>query len=364
MKKLFLYLFVLVFIYSCSSVSGYKITADLDGLNDGKAYLNGSVNGDWQIVDSVNVNEGVFVFEGTVDIPDYYYITFEDKRGQLPVFIENSDISASGHIDSLNKVTINGSSVHDEFIAYFDELNEYWDRFAERRTEWIELKKKKDEDKASVLEAELDGIYEEIQQFSKDYVTEHPSSYISPFVLRSVSYGMSGKELSDKLEKLDITLNKSGFVIELTERAKVLSRVAIGKTFLDFTQNDPDGNPVSLSSLVGENYLLVDFWAAWCGPCRTENPNIVAVYNKYKDKGFDVLGVSLDRNREDWLKAIEDDNLTWTQVSDLNYWQNEASQTYGINSIPANILIDKNGIIVEKNIRGEELRNKISELLE
>ncbi|GAG81538.1 unnamed protein product, partial [marine sediment metagenome] len=200
--------------------------------------------------------------------------------------------------------------------------------------------------------------------FSKDYITEHPASYISPYILRSVSYGMSGVEIEAELKKLDAALNKSGFVVELAERAEILKKVAIGKKFIDFTQNDPDRNPVTLSSLVGENYLLIDFWAAWCGPCRSENPNVVAVYNDYKDKGFDMFGVSLDRKKEDWLKAIEDDKLTWTQVSDLNYWNNEVSKAYGINSIPSNLLLDKNGIIIEKNIRGEDLRNKISELLD
>jgi len=363
MKNLFLYLLGLMFI-SCSSVQEYTITANLDGLEDGKAYLNNKVGGEWQAIDSVETTEGTFVFTGTVDMPDYYYISLEGKRGRLPIFIENSDITVTGHADTIYKAKTTGSSVQDEYKAYSEELNKYWDKYGELRMELIEFKKAGDETKASELEAELDKIYEDSQQFSKDYVTEHPASYISPYVLRSVSYGLSGAEIEAELEKFDASLNKSGFVVELTERAEVLKKVAIGKKFLDFTQNDPDGNPVTLSSLVGENYLLIDFWAAWCGPCRAENPNVVAVYNDYKDKGFDVLGVSLDKDRNDWLKAIEDDKLTWTQVSDLNYWKNEASKAYGINAIPSNLLLDKDGIIIEKNIRGKELRTTISELLD
>ena len=363
MKNLFLYLLGLMFI-SCSSVQEYTITANLDGLEDGKAYLNFRVEGEWQAVDSVNATEGTFVFTGTVDIPDYYYISLEGRRGNLPIFIENSDITVTGHVDTIYKAKTIGSSVQDEYLAYSEELNKYWEKYGEIRMELIEFKKAGDEAKASELEAELKKIYEDGQQFSKDYVTDHPASYISPYVLRSVSYRMSGAEIKAELEKLDATLGKSGFIIELAERAEVLKRVAIGEKFLDFTQNDPDGNPVALSSLVGENFLLIDFWAAWCGPCRVENPNVVAVYNDYKDKGFDVLGVSLDKDRNDWLKAIEDDKLTWTQVSDLNYWKNGASKAYGINSIPSNLLLDKDGIIIEKNIRGEDLRTTISELLD
>lgn len=363
MKKLFLYLFGLILV-SCSSVTEYSLTAKLDGLEEGMAYLNKRVGAEWQAVDSVDVTEGTFMFTGAVDMPDYYYITLEGKRGRLTIFIENSDITITGYADTLHKVKITGSSVQDEYTAYSDELDKYWEKYSEVRKEMIELKEEGDEAKASELEAELNQIYEDGQQFSKDYVTDHPASYISPYVLRSVSYEMSGAEIEAELEKLDAVLNKSGYVIELTERAEILKKVAIGQKFLDFTQNDPDGNPVTLSSLVGENYLLIDFWAAWCGPCRSENPNVVAVYNDYKDKGFDVLGVSLDRKKADWLKAIEDDNLTWTQVSDLNYWNNEASNAYGINSIPSNLLLDKDGIIIEKNLRGEDLRKKIAELLD
>ncbi len=363
MRNLFLYLLGLILI-SCSSVHEYTITANLDGLEDGKAFLNNRVEGEWQAVDSVNAIEGTFVFTGTVDMPDYYYISLEGKRGSLPIFIENTDITITGYADTIYKAKITGSSVQDEYNAYSEELNKYWEKYGEIRMELIEFKKAGDETKASELEAELDKIYEDSQQFSKDYVKEHPVSYISPYVLRSVSYGLSGAEIEAELEKLDVVLSKSGFVIELAERAVVLKRVAMGEKFLDFTQNDPDGNPVTLSSLVGGNYLLIDFWAAWCGPCRRENPNVVAVYNDYMDKGFDVLGVSLDKNRDDWLKAIEDDKLTWTHVSDLNYWKNEASTAYGINSIPSNLLLGKDGIIIEKNIRGEALRNKISELLD
>lgn len=364
MKNLFFYLVGVMIFSSCSSVSEYTINATLDGMEEGKAYLNSRVEGEWEAVDSVDIKDGNFSFNGTVDFPDYFYVSFEGKRSRLPVFIENSNISITGHIDSIGEAVITGSSVQDEFKEYADELNKFWEKFGEVRNKMIQLKQNGEDEKASEIEAELEKIYEDSQQFSKDFVADNPASYISPYILRSVSYSMSGDELESSLENLDPKLSESGYYTELAERAKVLKRVAIGKKFVDFTQNDPDGNPVSLSSLVGENYLLVDFWAAWCGPCRAENPNVVEVYNKYKDKGFDVLGVSLDRDREDWLKAIEDDNLTWTHVSDLSYWNNPAAKAYGVNAIPSNILFDKDGIIIEKNIRGEELKNTISDLLD
>ena len=143
-----------------------------------------------------------------------------------------------------------------------------------------------------------------------------------------------------------------------------MKTVSVGQKAPDFTLNDPEGNAVSLSSKVGSKLLLVDFWAGWCGPCRQENPNIVKVYNEFNKKGFDVFGVSLDRTRDEWVKAISDDKLAWTHVSDLQYWNSAAAKLYAVNAIPASFLLDENGVIVARNLRGEDLYNKVKEVLE
>ena len=147
------------------------------------------------------------------------------------------------------------------------------------------------------------------------------------------------------------------------DKPAIAAKTSIGSTAMDFTQNDKTGKPVSLSAFRGK-YVLVDFWASWCGPCRAENPNVVSAYAKYHPKGFDILSVSLDRpgDKDKWLRAIHADKLDWTHVSDLQFWQNAEAVAYGVGSIPQNFLIDPQGKIIAKGLRGDELEEKLSEI--
>ncbi|HUP13902.1 MAG TPA: TlpA disulfide reductase family protein, partial [Niastella sp.] len=161
---------------------------------------------------------------------------------------------------------------------------------------------------------------------------------------------------------LDRSLAQTQYVKLLNELPAKLRNTAIGAKAPDFTLPSPDGRPLKLSDHFGK-YLLLDFWASWCGPCRRENPNIVRVFNKYKDKGFAVFAVSLDSKKEPWIQAIQNDGLTWPQVSDLLFWDSGPAKLYGIRGIPGNVLIDPSGKIIARNVRGEELEKKLAELL-
>src|SRR4030042_1414621 len=167
---------------------------------------------------------------------------------------------------------------------------------------------------------------------------------------------MEPGEIEEAINAMDTNVANVPVIKDLKVRLEGMKIVAIGQKAPDCTMNDVGGNPVSLSSKIGTKLLLVDFWAAWCGPCRQENPNVVKVYNQFRKKGFDIFGVSLDQRNEDWVKAIADDKLTWTHVSDLQYWNNAAAKMYAVNAIPANFLLDETGTIIARNLRGEDLR--------
>ncbi|MBN2773518.1 MAG: TlpA family protein disulfide reductase, partial [Prolixibacteraceae bacterium] len=208
-------------------------------------------------------------------------------------------------------------------------------------------------------------LAESTNTVQEEFVKNNPASYVVPVFLSSLQYEKTTEEMDSILNNLDPKLEKSSIIQMLKERVEAKKKVKVGKNAPDFTQNDPDGNPITFSDIYSANeYTLLDFWAAWCGPCRGENPNVVAVYNEFKDKGFTVFGVSLDRTKEDWLKAIEADGLTWTHVSDLGYWDSEVPKLYAVYSIPSNFLVDKEGKIIATGLRGEDLRAKISELLD
>jgi len=227
--------------------------------------------------------------------------------------------------------------------------------------------KREDPSYQAAIEKRYVGAVNELTSLLQAFISEHPDSYISLLALSELSNPNTGVEISNLTQLytgLSESLKKTEFGIFLGNQILTISRTAIGAVAPDFTQNDPDGKPVKLSDFRGK-YVLIDFWASWCSPCRQENPNLVKAYAQFKNKNFEILGVSLDNPNAEtaWLNAIERDRMTWTQVSDLQGWKNQAALLYGVEGIPQNFLIDPKGVIIAKNLRGEELIRTLSSLL-
>jgi peroxiredoxin len=366
MKKTVILLLVMVLAASCAREPKFTITGTIDGAANETVVLQKRIPGGYQVIDSAVLENGAFAMNGVIDYPQMVNLAIKDKRGGLNFFIENSDIIIQGHADSLYLASVTGSQTQAEFDTYkaaFDESNsemsEIYDRYRQARMEG-------NNELAASIEKELEALDAKQTELKKEFIANNPGSFVTPIVLSEISYYLEANELESILSKVDTSLNKVQTIKTLQERLVALKAVAIGQKAPDFTLNDADGNPVSLYSKLGGNtkLLLVDFWAAWCGPCRQENPNVVKVWKEYNKKGFDVFGVSLDRSKDDWLKAIKDDNLTWTHVSDLKYWDCAPAKKYAVSAIPSNFLLDGEGVIVGHNLRGEALAQKVKEVLD
>jgi peroxiredoxin len=363
MRKLILLLLVAVTLVSCESRKSneFLITGKIEGKAPEQVYLQKSVDGDLKVLDSVLVDNGNFKFKGLIEYPELYYIGLEAGK-YVGFFNEPASIKITINVDSIEKPIVEGSASDAEYRKYTGLMDQQRSVMISHYAQYNEAAREKDSVKMKSIEEQIESVENENKAQLINFIKENSSSFVSPFVSMRHSYELTLEDLNEIYSLLDSKVKKSSGSLKLEERIKILENVAIGKVAPDFTMNDPDGNPVTLSSLRG-NYVLVDFWASWCGPCRRENPNVVAAYKKFHDKGFEILGVSLDREKESWLNAIKADNLTWKHVSDLQYWNNAASQQYGVMAIPANVLLDKDGIIIGRDLRGDDLIKKLEEAI-
>ena len=364
MKQIFFLLFFIPlfsFAQTKKMAGGFTIEGQMRSLPNGTDVILFGFNGTDTLAKG-KVQNGGFTLTGKMDNADARLITFSGMQQRIVVFMGNDDVKIKGDSSNFSDVTITGSPSnyeYEEFLYHIKPLNDYV-AFYRNGIQTAQTQSAKDS-----LAIALNTTYNIYQESIDRFIARKKNSPVSSLVL-AYSYDTDPNKDVVLLEKRFNTLNGPALQSQF---AKNISQVidndkigAVGTKAIDFTQTDTSGNSVSLSQFKGK-YVLLDFWASWCRPCRMENPNVVEAYNTFKSKNFTVLSVSLDQEKDSWTHAINADNLKWTHISDLKYWSNAVAMQYHIQSIPQNFLIDPNGVIIAKNLRGEQLVAKLKELL-
>lgn len=351
MKKIFVLLLIVPFFCFSQTKAktqapvenGFVITGNITGYANGTSvsFLNDQTG---QPEKQTTIENDKFVIKGQVPQPSFKVLVFGDQPPAIPLFLDNSNIKMSGDKSALDKLLIKGSPSHNQYMEYANAIQPYQQIFTE----------------GAVYDSNATNAVEKI---SSEFVKKHPTSFVSPLaIIRLYQATQDGNKAEELYKLMSSPVQASGLGQYVNQQIQESKINAIGSIVKDFSQNDTSGHPVDFSSYRGK-YVLLDFWASWCRPCRMENPNVVAAYDKFHDKNFTILSVSLDQAKPAWLNAIQMDGLKWNHVSDLKGWNNEVAGMFQIRSIPQNILIDPNGRIIAKNLRGPVLENKLSQIL-
>ena len=359
----------LILLSSCgSSNNQFELIGNADVSDGTMIYvLQADQNNQPYIKDSTSVQSNSFKFKGISSTPQISYIQVNGVNGYVLAILENGDIKADIYKDSISKSRVYGTKSNDDFIKYKAETKYLVDTMNNISSDAQSAIMNGDVDTAMELEKEYNSKEREVMLYEWDFIVDNLDSYMSALLLEvfMIENKVNKDSIIDVYESFSNRIKVSDVGKNI---ADLLSQfedpIEVGEIAPDFTAPSIDGPDITLSNeLLNNKVTLLDFWAAWCRPCRIENPNLVRLHKKYKSSGFDIIGVSLDRTREQWEQAIIDDNLPWTQVSNLNFWNDPVARRYSIRAIPQSYLLDKNGLVMGKNLRGQELEDRILALL-
>ena len=355
-------------IISCSEIepNSFIIKGNTDLIEGTSVYrVESGPNGQAVTVDSTKVVESAFEFKGFVDQIDINFIFIKGVNGNVPVILEEGIIETKIYKDSLSSSTIGGTNSNNDLAEYRISTKDFSEKLQSIVKEINQANAVGDNLLVEDLTSEYRSIEQELSLYEKGFMNSNPSSYIASLILERLL-------TTQKILQPEAAAIFNGFDQKIKESvsgkkvntivSKPINPTAIGAKALNFEGSNPEGEILSLESLKGK-VTIIDFWASWCRPCRIENPNLVRLYKRMHDKGLEIVGVSLDKSKVNWERAIEDDGLIWNHVSSLQYWKEPIAVLYGVRSIPEAFVLNEDGVIVAKNLRGAQLDAKIEELL-
>ena len=378
MKRFVWIIVIAVFaINSCKEHQGYTIKGDITGANRLKVVLYKITPDSIPVkIDSCIIRKGKFELKGIVEFPEYCAIYVGDN-GPLLLFVENREIEIVFNLKNMQESKVKGSRETDLFVEFnnkmadFANINskhhfiDFIDSIPNFRDSIPILLDINDSIKQELVNTEpiqqqhvgFDSIQQQQIAYMKLFTEENLNTIVTAFIVdRQLSYHLQPNELESYINSFDEVNSNSLWVQSIIKRYEIAKQIEIGQQFVDLRMSTPNGGEIAISDYVGkEKYVLIYFWASWCGQSRKANPELVKLYNKYKEKELEIIGVSLDKNRENWTKAIETDELTWLQMSDLGYLQSEAVMLYQVHTLPYTVLLDKEGKILAKGIKIDEI---------
>lgn len=375
-QKLNALICLIIILISCKSNTTknnlYEVECNADGIYNGvRAYLKSS-NNNKQVIDTAVVMNGAFKFKGEVSSPEMRILTIDGINGQTALVLESGKTNVTIYKDSIYKSIIKGGENNSIFNKYKDGYQNLVEKVTSLREEYMASRNNIEAVKR--IQKQNVELRLELKNYGLNFLKQHSDTDFSLMLLESITLQkeFDAKLANEILEKIPNKISNRQYNIEVMQKINFNINNALSKAVTevnsiapDFTAPDPEGNQITLSEILGKVTIL-DFWASWCRPCRVENPNFVKLYDKYHEKGLNIISVSLDRENQKsrWIKAIEKDNLSWYNVSNLKYWQDPVALMYNITSIPATFILDDKGTIIATRLRGSALEKKIDELFE
>ena len=370
MKKIVLLAIMSIAFIACNKTNEneFLISGTAEGIENGKKVFL-QIQGENEMIakDTVEVKDGKFEIKGAFEALEIAIITIEGNN-PIPFIMENGTITIKVNKDTIQNSVVGGTPENDLFQEYSSKTKVVYKKIsdfqASKQEEFMNAQAVNDTATMNALMKKLNTIQKDLIGLAKDVISTNNDKYLSALLLENnlATQTITAEEGKAYFEKFTDKIKQSRAGKSIEKIVKAATEVVVGKPAPDFSAPSPEGKTIALKESLGK-VTIIDFWASWCAPCREENPNVVALYNELHEKGLNIIGVSLDREDDKWKEAIAKDGLTWPQVSNLKFWQEPIAEQYNVKSIPATFILDENGIIVARDLRGDELKAKVKELL-